>query len=334
MTVDDNSLSFDSLPEEIAENAIAQLGTWGFDHTPAEEDPTPPADEGMEEAAPPAPPAAEEEDEDDAPPTPPGGPLWRDDETEPGAVPDVPDTPGPAAQTAPQTDPIAAAVAARAASDPAFAAQLTQLLYPAARPAPDPTPEPQGTALQLPQFSEEDLENPALRALLMISARQQAALQDLRKEFTTTQSQLESEQKRQSGIAADSAVSSFQSEYNLPADLTTRLRTKAANYVHAALAEVGNDPLTGQPNQYSVFREALKMAYWNDDEARRFEWHRQTAARETAHTRKQKLAGIGGNSGSSPTRTPAPIDDSTEDGKHRAMVRMAAEAMGLDPEDY
>lgn len=323
-TTSQDDYPFDAIPDEIIRRG---LETWGLgdgtdnpeaETVPAAGDESPPEEEGEELEATP-------------PPSPPGGPLWKEepDETAPTGTPDVPAPPTPTA------DPVETLLA-RVATDPSLRDRLVSLLGQGqAGPAPL-APQPQQSPFanaNLPQFSEDDLENPALRAMLLIVNEQQKQLQSFQASQTELRQQVEQRQMLEFSQIANSAASNFQSQYNIPEDLMVRVRDVAGSQNAIAAYMSGTDPrsgrpLTGQPDPYKAVEAGLEIAYWSLAEARQFEHERQTSAREAARSRKQKLAGVGGSSGSAPRTTPPP-DTSTPQGRiDAAVAEVAAHMLG------
>lgn len=295
-----------------------------------------------EEILAPAPDESIEPEPDPAPPTPPGGPVFRegplDIEDESGEVgdetpPAVPSPPAPSFTSLPDGRQVTPAqiqawaeLDARINSDPNLREGLSSLLNP--RPAPPPQ---QSTLPPLPNISEEDLaDNPALQAMVIIAARQQQETAALRQQIEAQQAQQQQVQFKEAQETTNAAVTSFQRTYNIPDAVMAEVRNAAGRNMEPMYTYMrGIDPRTGKsvvPDQFKAIEVTLEMAYWNTPSSRQFEIERQAQHRAATTTRKQKLAGIGGSSGST-SRTPKPPDLTDEDARHRAAVEFAAAAM-------
>jgi hypothetical protein len=94
----------------------------------------------------------------------------------------------------------------------------------------------------------------------------------------------------------------------------------------------GTDPITGQPvpvdREFAV-RRALEIAYYSVPDYRNREYQSQVKSRAQDQQRKQRLAGIGGSSGSVPRQTPIP---NTPHERLDAARREMAEYMGMSQE--
>lgn len=290
----------DGFPDEMVRDVLERAGF--KDSLPAEEVPDP---EGT-----PAVPAEEEEgplvetEGEVAPPEAPGGPLF------------------------PSEDEDAAAQVVTLPDGRQLPVALVQewadkgLTPPAPTPTfPQPSPQPTAPALNLPVVTQEDLEmaGPAVQALLLIvneQARQQKALQ----EQLAAQSQLVTQrQQRETAEIANSAASSFKTQFNLPDDLMEKVKNSV---------EVGDieSYLSRDPDPFKATEYALTRAYWNNPEARQYEFERQTSARAEAQTRKRKLAGVSGSGGSGPRGAPA-VDENDPVAMKQAAVELVRQAM-------
>ena len=286
---------YDGLPEEVVKSVLNQAG---FSDTADTISPPSSAPVPEEEAATPEP---------ETPPQAPGGPLFRDTEETPDVV-TLPDG---------RQYPIALVEEwANSSTRPPSAP-------PPVSPPPFPHPEPliPPAALQLPTITEEDLidAGPAVRALLLIANAQAQQMQDIRTQMSSTRDAIDNRTLRDNAEIANSAASNFQTQYNLPEDLMSRIK----DTVQTADIE---SYLSRDYDTYRAVEYALTRSYWNLPEARQFEFERQTANRNAALARKQKLTGVSGSSGSGPRNTPPP-DLDTPEGRHNAAVEMARQAM-------
>jgi hypothetical protein len=200
---------------------------------------------------------------------------------------------------------------------------------PSLPPAPPPAELPltggpgpvQGPAFQLPPITAEDLEmaGPVARALLMVANAQAQQQKELREQYSSLASQVSARQQRENAELANSAATSFQRTYNLPDDLMTEVK----NGVERSDIEAY---LSRKPDAYEAVEYALKRSYNDNPKARQYEFERMSEARQTATTRKRKLAGISGSGGSGPRGAPA-IDPSNPDALKQAAIEEVRAAM-------
>jgi hypothetical protein len=326
-----------SEPSEIPDSVInSVLNQWGYGERIEDEPEADPAvpevletpeteTANVEPDLAPVEPAAEvdlEPDltEPDDVPVPPGGPVFDVEGAETTA-------PAPAPSTS--LPPEWAQLQARIQTDPQFRQGLADLLNP--QPA-APAPAPTSTLPALPRLSEEDLQEPAVQALLILAEHQRQQIEQVKQQVADTQRQTQVRQYQDTSEIANGAASQFKTTYNLPDEIMSEVRDIAgrSNAMHLYMA--GVDPRTGkqvQPDPYKAVESALEMAYWNSPRARVFEIERQTAQRNKTSVRKQKLAGVGGSSGSA-SRAPVPFDLKTEKGRHEAMVAEVRASMNAD----
>jgi hypothetical protein len=233
---------------------------------------------------------------DDLPPIPPGGPIFRDD-----------DPAAPPTYTQEQLDERVEAELQRRLN----AYQVQQQSTPPPVPAAPQLPP-------LPQLSREDMEeienSPALRALFILANNQQARINEAN---TLAQQASQGQQQRQlqeiRGIA-DTAASEFKSRYNIPDDVMAKVRAQSSAETPYLMSR-----MQAGADQFAAFTETYERAYWNTPEARQYEFERQANARVKSATRKAKLGGVGGSSGSA-HRQPVVHDESTSEGRYNAAV--------------
>jgi len=314
--------TYDALPESVVSSV---LDRWGYQQQTTEE----PAASEQSESEPAATEPVEAGEEDT--PAPPGGPIFDEpaadeeaddaDQTAPdtSTSPTSPDTPPPT-----PTDPLTALLTERLADEQFRNSLLQLLLGPAPSQAPGvgaapPTP-PLAPTPDFPTITEDDLENPAVRASLLILNQQREQISNLEKQFADTQRQATERNAADLARVAESAVHAFQTAHNLPDDLTQKIRAAAGPMTFAA------SQATNSQDPFTVMDKALELAYWTVPEARKFEFERQSDARTRAMSRRQKLGGVGGNSGSA-SRTPPPPDLDTSEGRFDAAVAEVTAAM-------
>lgn len=307
--------TFDNLPESVVSSV---LDRWGYRE---EQPPEGEADSRLSVAPEPEPepeptvepepePTVEPEPEPEVQPepdlaavVPPGGPVYADQQPDTIELPDGRRIP--------------VEVVAGWADD------YRRPAPPVWQPPPEPQPQPAAQLPQLPQVSPYDLEEagPAVQALLMIASAQADQLrqmQDRLGQIDTTTTQARHQENLE---VANAAATQFQRQYNLPDDLMGRIRGNVqADDVTRALAS--------DPDPYKAAEYALTRSYWDLPEARVYEFERQTAARAAAVTRKQKLAGISGSSGSGPRNAPPPDLDTPEGRRAAAIAEVAAVMYG------
>jgi len=301
--LDTDEIAFDALPDQVVASVLDRFG-----YTEPMADTTVEPEQPGEEP--------EEESEEEEAPSPPGGPIFTPEEEgdETGPDDDTAAAPPAPTETAP-ADPLAQLLSERL-GDERFRDGLLQLLLGQGQPVPtQPAPD-----FQLPQISEDDLDNPAVRASLLILNQQREQIAELQTQFAETRRVAEERNAQELSRVAETAVQAFKSAYNLPDHLIHKIRVAAGPMTMAA------SQATGSQDPYTVMSKALELAYWNEPEARKFEFERQTDARSKAAARKQKLGGVGGNSGSAP-RNPEPIDTSTREGRFDAAVQEVTAAM-------
>ena len=307
----------DQLPEEMVGELPASLvesilGRWGHsDSEPSAGDPPPPPLEETGVAG----------GEVPEPPSPPGGPLFTD--------PSVP--PAPTVKLSDGTEiPLSQVEAILKAQSPPFTPP------PPAPPYAPPPPPIAPLAASLPPFTEEDLENPAIRAVIMVAAKQQEALEAQGRQLETlaaSQRQVQVQEHRQIVV---SAVTAFKDQYQLPDELMRTISDRAGSLVEQNLiATARHDQVTGTiiPNPFEAVTKSLADAYWLTPQARQYEFERQANARNAALARQRKLNGVGGASGSAPQQASS-YDLSTKEGRRQAAVAEAAAAMGLSEGSY
>lgn len=336
------------IPDSVVTSVLSQFGyAEASDVEPVE--PAPEVAEVVETPAPEAPgdvtPEVEagvvEPAEDEPLPVPPGGPIFDDAASSDPAAPATAEPSPPAlgsAVTLPNGQVVSpyelqqwAALNARIQTDPSLRDGLSRLLNPQAAPVPTPVAQ-QSNLPPLPQLTPDDLEDPAIRGLVMVAGRMQQEIAELRQSHAQTQSQVVQRQYQDAREVTLGAASQFQRTYNLPEEIMTEVRDIASRSNAMNLYMAGVDPQSGrpvQPDPYKAVESALSMAYWNSPRARVFEIERQSAHRAKTSARKTKLGGIGGSSGSA-HRQPQLFDTSTEQGRHQAQVAEVAAAMGID----
>lgn len=297
---------------DVTEDVIKSiLGHAGFDaETPPEPATPPAAPEAPEET--PEPPA----EADPPAPEAPGGPLF---------PPEVPETPEGGAPGTPESDVPQQAADSGVITLPDGRQVPAHLVQAWLDQAAQPTPVAQLPAVaapqfQLPQLTEADLEDagPAVQALLLIANEQAQQMAALWQQVVAAQQVQQQNAEVESAKVANAAASAFQQAYNMPDELMAQIHANVvADDVTRSLAQT-RDP-------FKAVNYALERAYWVTPEARQFEFERQTAHREQAKTRKQKLAGVAGPGGAGPAQPT--IDETTVEGRHAAAVQMAREAM-------
>ena len=287
---------YDSLPEDIVKSVLEQSGFQDSEPSepagPADSSDTLPSEEAPVEPQP--------------IPEAPGGPLFKDEETEAEVI-TLPDG---------RVFPLALVQewADKSATPPA------PILPPAPAQPVLPT-APSTPNLYLPPVTEEDIEmgGPAVKALLIIANRQMQEQAQLKEQLAATQQSLAQQSHRENAEIANSAASSFQSQYNLPDEIMKRVKETVE--WHDIQAYIDRDPDPFKATQY-----ALTRSYWNLPEARQYEFERQSANRTAALERKRKLAGISGSGGSGPRGAPA-VDENDPQALKQAAIDLARAAM-------
>lgn len=306
-----------TLPEGVVKSVMER---WGYPDSEAsaepepELEPTEPSPEPEPEPVEPAPTPDTEPVPEQGYITPPGGPVWAEDQEQVEYV------------TLPDGRQIPAAVVAMWADEVVKPSQRQPTSAPPTVPQ---QPQPAPVALPpLPQVTAEDLEmaGPAVQALLIIANQQAQQIRQFQDSLSTYESQVQDRAYRENAEIANSAATNFQRTYNLPDEIMGAVVRNTQQTDMAWYADQHRNDPKG-PDPYKAVEHALDRAYWNTPEARVFEFERQASQRGQAQVRKQKLAGIGGSSGSGPARNQPVYDESTPEGRHAAAVEVARQAM-------
>lgn len=176
--------------------------------------------------------------------------------------------------------------------------------------------------LAFPTVTEEDLElaGPAVRALLLIANAQAQQQRQLQERIDGLSSIATERAQRESAEIANSAASSFQSKYDIPEELMDSVKKN----VQVSDLE---SYLSRDPDPFKATEYALNRAFWTLPQARQFQAEREDKWRQSATSRKRKLAGVSGSSGTGPSRTP--VFEDTQEGRYAAAVEEVARDMGL-----
>lgn len=252
---------------------------------------------------------------------PPGGAIWQEGESgpDPATPPSVPNPENP-------PTPTTAPVVRLSDGTELTLSQVEAIIRAGANPSnipPAPAP-PNPAPFSGPLFNEEDLENPALRSVIMIAARQAEELKAVREQQEAIARSVRESEYRGNAEIVNSAVTSFRETHNLPEDLMHKVSEKASGLLSPHIEQQRR---MGTLNPYEAVQNALIDAYWLVPEARQFEFERQAEQRNRALDRQRRLNGVGGSSGSAP-RTAPTHDLSTPEGRHAAAVAEVASAMG------
>jgi hypothetical protein len=213
-----------------------------------------------------------------------------------------------------------------------LAPNLDQVALRAQPPATAAPASPQPPAVPIPaipQLTAEDLElaDPATRALYsayQAQAQQLAAVQQ--RVNAEAQVRINTQAAHNEALTVATRTQ-FQREFEIPDALMDEITMTAAR--SGAIRTYMQDrvhPVTGQPVEPDPSKAvwvALEMGFWASPAGRQLDYERQRQRDGIAAARKQKLAGIGGNSGSSPrTTTRAP---QTPAERHDAAIQFVAE---------
>lgn len=335
-----------SIPESVMSSI---LDKWGYKDSEASTEPAPetepiesvtePVIEPIVEELPEFEPASSTATEDDelapiedaldqliTPPTPPGGPIFPEES--------VASVPAPQGVTiggrtfTPSELEALATLDSHIRSDPRFREGVSNLLSGTQSPSAAPVLRPIAQS-PLPNLTEEDLQDPAVRYMASIAVAQHNKMAEMEALLNQTRAAQQQTQLKETAEVANAASSNFQRQYNLPDELMTRVRANVSEADLSMYLNQGIHPQTRQPvapDGYRAAEAALERAYWNTPEARQFEFERQSTNQAKALSRKQRLAAIGGTSGSSP-RTPPPADISTQEGRRAAAIQEVSRAM-------
>lgn len=293
---------------------------------------TPPAT-----TAAPTPPAEDLTPDPVIPPSP-GGPLWVEDGQGGAAgIPSAPAAPATATAPAPPITPdgwVTLPNGLRVSLE-----RVQQLLAPnldqaALRSQPPvqptaPTPPASVPVPAIPQLTAEDLElaDPATRALYSAYQAQAQQLAAVNQRINAEAQARINTQAAHNEALTVATRTQFQREYEIPDALMDEITMTAAR--SGAIRTYMQDrvhPVTGlpvDPDPSKAVWTALEMGFWASPAGRQLDYDRQRQRDGLAAARKQKLAGIGGNSGSSPrTTTRAP---QTQAERHDAATQFVAE---------
>jgi hypothetical protein len=184
---------------------------------------------------------------------------------------------------------------------------------------------PASTTPSEPEAPPLDLDDPNIKYLYEQNQALLSRLEQIATTSQTTQEAIFAQQREATANIVERAVGSFQKEHGLSDNEILKVRQIAGNNQWVPIYQSGTDPVTGLPtdkNPYNAVERSLElaMAFVPELQNKKVEAKVEEARGNT--TRKKKLAGIGGNSGSVPRAVPKP---QTREDYRTAMVKEVAE---------
>lgn len=213
-------------------------------------------------------------------------------------------------------------------NDPELFRVITETIQGRAASAPGAQAQAPPRAPALPEFTDDDLTDPAVRSLYETARQQREYIEQMDARLNQVRDITIQQQHEELAALIDSKSGEFATKHNLTRDEMARVRGTAERLNVIPSLMRGIDPITGKPSPRDR-GTAISRAY---DIAYNFipEFHDRAIAeavkdRAKSTKRKQRLAGIGGSSGGVPKNEPVPT---TDQGRREAMIREVAEAMG------
>jgi hypothetical protein len=238
-----------------------------------------------------------------------------EDEVEPPAIPPVPSPPTVNPDLIPVGDgryltkaqiDYYAGIDARLGQDQAFRDHVAAYGKPAPKPATPP---------------DIDLDDPNIKFLYEQNLELQRRIAQTGQVVTQTQQQQQEELANRTVALVNRAAASFQKEHELTDDQMKSLRVAAANMGAVNTYMDGRDPITNEPipnpDILGAIDRALTIAFRARDDFVQESQDKTVRRQLDNKTRRQKLAKIGGNSGSQPRTPPVPTDAK---GRREAML--------------
>lgn len=190
------------------------------------------------------------------------------------------------------------------------------------------TPPPPSAPAPLPELTEDDLEDPTIRALYETAQADRARLAEHEariRELTDVTITREHEEIQQ---LVSVTKESFANARNLTPEEMDRVEAVALRLNVVPALMQGVDPITGatEPrDRATALNRAFEIAYYYLPETRARDIDTAVAERAKTTRRKQKLAGVGGSSGSVPKGT-GELKTATD--RRNAMIAEVAGFMG------
>lgn len=187
-------------------------------------------------------------------------------------------------------------------------------------------------ANQLPEIPQELLDDPAILALYQFAQTQNEHITNLQQQVAHTSDVVFNRERQEIDNIVRRVATNFAQEKGLSEAQIQQLGNVAGrmNLIDPLLR--GIDPINGETvpvDREFAARRALEIAYWSVPQYRDKEYASQVQERAKDQRRKQRLAGIGGSSGSVPRATPVPTNPHE---RQAAAVRELAEMMGRSQE--
>lgn len=181
------------------------------------------------------------------------------------------------------------------------------------QPPPQPSPQPLSARVDLPELSDEWRDDSTISGLHRALQQQQENLERISWQAAQAEQIAQRHAQRTYVDIAKGAMSEFQQAHSLDDPTMQAVSRAAASTGFAEKYMQGVDPLTGTPvapDPYRAVMSALNAGYMMAPETREIEIARiaatRAARREQDDTRKQKLAGVSGASGSVPRTQTVP----------------------------
>jgi hypothetical protein len=206
-----------------------------------------------------------------------------------------------------------------------YTGQLPQPAAPAAPPVPTApsayVPSAQAPPLgQLLSFTEDD--DPRFVQLMQVVQAQQQQIAQLAQATENVAQSNVARSNADMQALVDRAANSFKEQHSLTDEEIQRLRLSASRMNSMESLMRGFDPITGAPQRPDILAatdRALEIAYYADPQLRQRMIDEAIAANRERNRHRQKLAGVGGSSGSV-SRTPQEAPRPGSQASHNAMV--------------
>ena len=166
-----------------------------------------------------------------------------------------------------------------------------------------PPPPAQPDIPTLPQLDPDDLVDPAVKALYDHASATQTLLQQERERINAIQSLAVEQRAKEFNETAIRTKATFATRMSLTPEQVEAVANQADKLgVSRALLSQTTDPA-------SAIDRALELAYWSMPEHRKDAIESAVKERTAKARKRQKLAGVGGGSGSTPRDTAKPMSD-------------------------
>lgn len=214
-------------------------------------------------------------------------------------------------------------------TDPGLAQAISAYLQGAGGQSPAGQAPGEGSAPAAPASpalaDELDLDDPAIKALYELTQQQGKQLQGLSEQLQTHSTELYNRRLEELTATTNRAAETFKTQHSLDDNQMQKIREVASRLEVLPALMKGVNPLTGvheAVDTVTAVERAFELAYWQMPEFRDKEYQARLEQWRADKSRKQKLAGVSGSSGSVP-RTPSKPRDETE--MRKALIKEVAE---------